>query len=187
MLKQTILLLHRFWQNVSAALKFSAKYISGIRKNLPKCKWIVCQWVSLMSWKPHVIIYDSIKIHFCPFTSLQLPSESLLWRAILQVILKNHKPDLKFEDQHVGRTAKKCENFVGYVHKSFEKLNLDLQVQSTEKQTYRLFISLSSSVFRFVYPISMELFHNGFDLWNLELFTPCCKATTLEYLNAFAA
>ena len=59
---------------------------------------------------------------------MQLPSESLLWRAILQVILKNHKPDLKFEDQHVGRTAKKCENFVSYVHKSFEKLNLELQV-----------------------------------------------------------
>jgi len=72
--------------------------------------------------------------------NLPLPSESLLWRAILQVILKNHKPDLKFEDQHVGRTAKKCENFVSYVHKSFEKLNLELQISDEEiDHVYRTF------------------------------------------------
>jgi len=61
-----------------------------------------------------------------------LPSESLLWRAILQVILLRHKPDLKFEDQHVGRVAKKSQNFVAYVHKSFEKLGMELKMDDNE-------------------------------------------------------
>jgi len=69
-----------------------------------------------------------------------LPSDSLLWRAILQVILLKHKPDLKFEEQHVGRVAKKSHNFVTYVHKSFEKLGLELKMSDTEiEQTHREF------------------------------------------------
>jgi len=72
--------------------------------------------------------------------NLPLPSESLLWRAILQVLLKRHKPDLKFEDQHVGRTAKKSDSFVNYVHKSFEKLNIELQISDEEiEQVYQTF------------------------------------------------
>jgi len=72
--------------------------------------------------------------------NLPLPSDSLLWRAILQVILKDHKPNIKFEEQHVGRTAKKSNNFVSYVHKSFEKLNIELKISDDEiDHIYRKF------------------------------------------------
>jgi len=72
--------------------------------------------------------------------NLPLPSESLLWRAILQVLLKRHKPDLKFEDQHVGRIAKKSDSFVNYVHKSFDKLCIKLEISDEEiEQVYQTF------------------------------------------------
>ena len=61
-------------------------------------------------------------------STLQLPSRSLLWRAILQHILLKHKPDLQFKDQQVGRIASKSANFLDYVNKSFAKLGLNLQV-----------------------------------------------------------
>ena len=60
--------------------------------------------------------------------SLQLPSHSLLWRAILQHILLKHKPDLQFKDQQVGRIASKSANFLDYVRKGFAKLGLTLEV-----------------------------------------------------------
>jgi len=62
----------------------------------------------------------------------QLPSHSLLWRAILQHILLKHKPDLQFKDQQVGRIAAKSANFLDYVQKSFAKLGLTLQMSSEE-------------------------------------------------------
>jgi len=62
----------------------------------------------------------------------QLPSHSLLWRAILQHILLKHKPDLQFKDQQVGRIASKSANFLDYVRKGFAKLGLTLEMSSEE-------------------------------------------------------
>ena len=58
----------------------------------------------------------------------QMPSQSLLWRAILQHLLLLHNPELGFQDQQVGRIAAKSANFVDYVQKSFVKLGLQLKV-----------------------------------------------------------
>ncbi len=55
-----------------------------------------------------------------------LPSHSLIWRAILQVLMLQVKPDLSFHDQQVGRIAAKSSNFIDYVHRAFKKLSLDL-------------------------------------------------------------
>ena len=63
------------------------------------------------------------------FLQFQMPSQSLLWRAILQHILLLHDPHLGFEDQQVGRIAGKSANFVDYVQKSFAKLSLQLKVR----------------------------------------------------------
>lgn len=64
--------------------------------------------------------------------SFQLPSQSLLWRAILQVILLKHEPNLSLENQQVGRIAAKSANFVDYVERAFVKLNLDLKMSKNE-------------------------------------------------------
>ena len=58
----------------------------------------------------------------------QMPSQSLLWRAILQHLLLLHNPELGFQDQQVGRIAAKSANFADYVQKSFVKLGLQLKV-----------------------------------------------------------
>lgn len=55
-----------------------------------------------------------------------LPSHSLIWRAMLQVLMLQVKPDLSFHDQQVGRIAAKSLNFVDYVHRAFKKLSIDL-------------------------------------------------------------
>ena len=57
-----------------------------------------------------------------------MPSQSLLWRAVLQHLLLLHNPLLGFQDQQVGRIAAKSANFVDYVQKSFVKLGLELKV-----------------------------------------------------------
>ena len=74
------------------------------------------------------------------FSFLQLPSRSLLWRAILQHILLKQKPDLQFKDQQVGRIAAKSANFLDYVQKSFAKLGLALQVNQFEFSRQKLLI-----------------------------------------------
>ena len=55
-----------------------------------------------------------------------LPSHSLLWRAVLQVMLLQVLPTLSFHDQQVGRIATKSADFVDYVHRAFKKLKLEL-------------------------------------------------------------
>ena len=67
--------------------------------------------------------------------NLQLPSQSLLWRAILQHILLSQQPGLRFEDQQVGRTAAKSANFVDYVEKCFTKLNIELKLTKIELES----------------------------------------------------
>lgn len=60
---------------------------------------------------------------------LQLPSESLLWRSVLQTILIEHAPHLPKQDQQVGRIAAKAKTFPQYAQKAFKKLNLELKVR----------------------------------------------------------
>ena len=59
----------------------------------------------------------------------QLPDRALFWRSVLQVLLLRHKPDLKLEDQQVGRIAAKSKDFSDYVAKALEKLQLGIQVR----------------------------------------------------------
>jgi len=65
----------------------------------------------------------------------QMPSQSLLWRAILQHLLLLHNPELGFQDQQVGRIAAKSANFVDYVQKSFVKLGLQLKMNAEELES----------------------------------------------------
>lgn len=75
-------------------------------------------------------------------TNKQLPNESLLWRSILQHILLIHLPDLHFANQQVGRIATKCQTFVEYVQKAFQKLKIDL-LWNAEK-IEQIYIQLSA-------------------------------------------
>ncbi|XP_058529192.1 probable methyltransferase-like protein 25 isoform X2 [Ochotona princeps] len=53
-----------------------------------------------------------------------LPTESLFYRAVLQVIIKDCYGITKCE-QHVGKIYSKCSSFLDYVRKSLRKLGLD--------------------------------------------------------------
>lgn len=57
-----------------------------------------------------------------------MPSESLLWRAVLQVILVERVPDIKMADQQVGRIAGKSPDFISYVRSAMTKLGLTFEV-----------------------------------------------------------
>ena len=60
---------------------------------------------------------------------LQLPSESLLWRAVLQVIINHHvDPRPAFSGQQVGRVARKAKDFNEYCGLALEKLGLETKV-----------------------------------------------------------
>ncbi|KAJ0176288.1 hypothetical protein K1T71_008462 [Dendrolimus kikuchii] len=56
----------------------------------------------------------------------QLPSESLLYRALLQVIIKDHLPDHKVTEGKLKRVASKCNNFEQYFKMADDILNLNL-------------------------------------------------------------
>jgi len=66
-----------------------------------------------------------------------LPSHSLMWRAILQVMLINLIPNLTVLDQHVGRIAAKSKHFADYVVRAFSKLGFDLTL--TEEQIWEYY------------------------------------------------
>uniref|UniRef100_A0A8C7EDE0 Methyltransferase like 25 n=1 Tax=Nothoprocta perdicaria TaxID=30464 RepID=A0A8C7EDE0_NOTPE len=53
-----------------------------------------------------------------------LPTESLFYRAVLQVIIEENYGVTK-SDQHVGKIFSKSSSFVDYVRKSLKKLDLD--------------------------------------------------------------
>ncbi|XP_062469837.1 probable methyltransferase-like protein 25 isoform X3 [Pezoporus occidentalis] len=53
-----------------------------------------------------------------------LPTESLFYRAVLQVIIEENYGVTK-SDRHVGKTFSKSSSFVDYVRKSLKKLKLD--------------------------------------------------------------
>ena len=59
----------------------------------------------------------------------QLPSESLVWRAVLQVIINDHvDPRPVFADQQVGKVARKAKDFNEYCTLALEKLGLKTNV-----------------------------------------------------------
>ena len=63
------------------------------------------------------------------FLFFQLPSESLLWRAVLQVIISDHvDPRPAFSDQQVGRVARKAADFNEYCRLALAKLGLETTV-----------------------------------------------------------
>ena len=115
-------------------------------------KMLPDKWIEI----PHLTALKVRYKHFCKMLKLnwlitlfiffpQLPSKSLLWRAILQVILLKHKPNLNFDEQHVGRIASKCVDFEDYVVKSFKKLGFELKVsipRSSQCGNFIIFLSL---------------------------------------------
>jgi len=58
-------------------------------------------------------------------TNFSLPTKSLLWRSILQVMFNKYAPDLSFKDQQIGRIASKSTDFVDYVRKAFKKVGIE--------------------------------------------------------------
>ena len=63
----------------------------------------------------------------------------------MQVILLKHKPNLNFDEQHVGRIASKCVDFEDYVVKSFKKLGFELKVRiprNSQCGNFIIFLSL---------------------------------------------
>jgi len=63
----------------------------------------------------------------------KLPSESLLWRAVLQVIINDHvDPRPAFSDQQVGRVAKRAKDFNEYCRLALDKLGLTTNLTESE-------------------------------------------------------
>ena len=54
-----------------------------------------------------------------------LPSLSLLWRAVLQLIFQDTAPGLSHKDRQVGRLAAKSANFIDYVHRACKKADIN--------------------------------------------------------------
>ncbi len=60
---------------------------------------------------------------------LQLPSRSLLWRAMLQVLIKRtQEGTTDFHQQQVGKIARKCETFKEYCKAAFMKIGAKVPV-----------------------------------------------------------
>ena len=60
-----------------------------------------------------------------------LPNKSLLWRAVLEMILGNVAPSIQKEERVVGRIAVKSKTFVDYVRKAFTKLKVESKISSS--------------------------------------------------------
>ncbi|CAG9788270.1 unnamed protein product [Diatraea saccharalis] len=58
--------------------------------------------------------------------SKQIPSRSLLYRALLQVIIKKHSPDFPLADGKLKRITAKCQTFEQYFKMADAILNLEL-------------------------------------------------------------
>jgi len=65
-------------------------------------------------------------------TSNTLPNKSLLWRAVLEMILNKVASDLTKEERIVGRIAVKSKNFVDYVRRAFSKLKVDSDISDND-------------------------------------------------------
>merc|ERR1711915_686864 len=64
--------------------------------------------------------------------SNKLPNKSLLWRAVLEIILLQECPNLSSDEKIVGRIANKSKSFVEYVRKAVFKLKIDLKMDDEE-------------------------------------------------------
>ncbi|XP_006821789.1 putative methyltransferase-like protein 25 [Saccoglossus kowalevskii] len=67
-------------------------------------------------------------------SDVKLPSQSLFYRAVLQVIIQQHYT-LPTRQQRVGKIAAKCKTFVEYVRKSLKKLHYDENKLSDDEIT----------------------------------------------------
>jgi len=65
-----------------------------------------------------------------------LPSSSLFWRAVLQVILVENIPNLAFNDHRVGRIAAKSQDFVDYVRRALKKIDIEISISDEKIQDY---------------------------------------------------
>jgi len=65
-----------------------------------------------------------------------LPSPSLIWRAILQVIFTENIPDLTFQDHQVGRIAAKSRDFTDYVKRALKKMDRKFELSDERIQEY---------------------------------------------------
>ena len=65
-------------------------------------------------------------------TSNTLPNKSLMWRAVLEMILARVAPTLPKDERVVGRIAAKSKSFVDYVRKAFVKLKVDTDISDIE-------------------------------------------------------
>ncbi len=65
-----------------------------------------------------------------------LPSTSLLWRAVLQIIFRDVAPLLSHRDKQVGRLAAKSENFIDYVRKALKKAGVTSELSDEAIQSY---------------------------------------------------
>ncbi|XP_030030040.2 methyltransferase-like protein 25 [Manduca sexta] len=64
----------------------------------------------------------------------QLPSKSLLYRALLQDIIKKYLPDVKITEGKLKRISSKCLNFEQYVNAADAILKLDILDRLSERQ-----------------------------------------------------
>ncbi|XP_052630247.1 probable methyltransferase-like protein 25 isoform X3 [Harpia harpyja] len=74
-----------------------------------------------------------------------LPTESLFYRAVLQVIIEEIYGVTK-SDRHVGKIFSKSSSFIDYVRKSLKKLELDDSKVEHPKKIYSCQVSASGSV-----------------------------------------
>ncbi|RVE46595.1 hypothetical protein evm_008728 [Chilo suppressalis] len=72
--------------------------------------------------------------------SKQLPSRSLLYRALLQVIIKKHSPDFPLVDGKLKRITAKCHTFEQYFKMADAILNLEL-FETLPRETIQEFCS----------------------------------------------
>ncbi|XP_069629618.1 probable methyltransferase-like protein 25 isoform X2 [Haliaeetus albicilla] len=74
-----------------------------------------------------------------------LPTESLFYRAVLQVIIEEIYGVTK-SDRHVGKIFSKSSSFIDYVRKSLKKLELDDSKVEHPKKIYSCQVSTGGSV-----------------------------------------
>lgn len=62
----------------------------------------------------------------------ELPSSTLFYRSLYEVLLTEKCPHLKDSEKQVGRFRKECSNFVEYVWKASKKLDIEIDTNDEE-------------------------------------------------------
>lgn len=121
----------------------------------------------------------------------QLPNKSLLYRALLQVLIKKHLPKITITEGKLKRISSKCQNFEQYVEMAGAILNLDFfdslpdscltDIQKDMDRMWKelvLFYLLRLCLAQVVESVILldrllYLFENGFDkVYLVKLFDP---------------